>query len=126
MEISETTSGKLTKKVISEPTFTVFPKPVRQEYIEVEPNVRLHVTDAGEGRPIVLIPGWPLSDEMYMKPQAAYISKQPEELELLIVILSSTMSLVLIFARKVTKQAFVFIIRSGSKINFVTNRGNCI
>lgn len=35
------------------------------EYIEVEPNVRLHVTDAGKGRPIVLIPGWPLSDEMY-------------------------------------------------------------
>jgi pimeloyl-ACP methyl ester carboxylesterase len=26
----------------------------RAEYIEVEPNVRLHVTDAGEGRPIVL------------------------------------------------------------------------
>jgi non-heme chloroperoxidase len=38
---------------------------VRAEYIEVEPNVRLHITDAGEGRPIVLIPGWPLSDEMY-------------------------------------------------------------
>jgi pimeloyl-ACP methyl ester carboxylesterase len=37
----------------------------RAEYIEVENNVRLHVTDAGEGRPIVLIPGWPLSDEMY-------------------------------------------------------------
>lgn len=37
----------------------------RAEYIEVEPNVKLHVTDAGEGRPIVLIPGWPLSDEMY-------------------------------------------------------------
>ena len=37
----------------------------RAEYIEVEPNVRLHVTDGGEGRPIVLIPGWPLSDEMY-------------------------------------------------------------
>lgn len=37
----------------------------RAEYIEVEPNVRLHVTDAGEGRPVVLIPGWPLSDEMY-------------------------------------------------------------
>ena len=37
----------------------------RAEYIEVEPNVRLHVTDAGEGRPIVLIPGWPLSDEMF-------------------------------------------------------------
>jgi len=37
----------------------------REEYIKVEPNVRLHITDAGEGRPIVLIPGWPLSDEMY-------------------------------------------------------------
>jgi non-heme chloroperoxidase len=37
----------------------------RAEYIEVEPNIRLHITDAGEGRPIVLIPGWPLSDEMY-------------------------------------------------------------
>jgi len=41
------------------------PKMARAEYIEVESNVRLHVTDAGEGRPIVLIPGWPLSDEMY-------------------------------------------------------------
>lgn len=37
----------------------------RAEYIEVEPHVRLHITDAGEGRPIVLIHGWPLSDEMY-------------------------------------------------------------
>ena len=35
------------------------------EYVEVEPNVRLHVTDAGEGKPIILIHGWPLSDEMY-------------------------------------------------------------
>jgi pimeloyl-ACP methyl ester carboxylesterase len=38
---------------------------VRSEYIEVEPNVRLHISDAGEGRPVVLIHGWPLSDEMY-------------------------------------------------------------
>ena len=37
----------------------------RAEYIQVEPNVRLHITDAGEGRPIILIHGWPLSDEMY-------------------------------------------------------------
>ena len=37
----------------------------RAEYIEVEPNVRLHITDAGAGKPIVLLPGWPLSDEMY-------------------------------------------------------------
>lgn len=38
---------------------------VRAEYIEVEENVRLHITDAGEGRPIVLLHGWPLSDEMF-------------------------------------------------------------
>lgn len=37
----------------------------RAEYVEVEPNVRLHVTDVGVGKVIVLIPGWPLSDEMY-------------------------------------------------------------
>jgi len=37
----------------------------RKEYIKVEANVCLHVTDVGEGKPIVLIPGWPLSDEMY-------------------------------------------------------------
>jgi non-heme chloroperoxidase len=37
----------------------------RAEYIEVEKNVSLHVTDIGEGRPIVLIHGWPLSDAMY-------------------------------------------------------------
>ena len=37
----------------------------RAEYVKVEPNVHLHITDAGEGRPIVLIHGWPLSDEMY-------------------------------------------------------------
>lgn len=38
---------------------------IRAEYLEVDPNVRLHITDAGEGRPIVLIHGWPLSDEMF-------------------------------------------------------------
>ncbi|MDV3709457.1 alpha/beta hydrolase [Elizabethkingia anophelis] len=37
----------------------------REEYIEVEKNVRLHITDIGEGKPIVLIHGWPLSDAMY-------------------------------------------------------------
>lgn len=37
----------------------------RAEYIEVEPGVKLHVTDLGEGSPIVLIHGWPLSNEMY-------------------------------------------------------------
>ena len=37
----------------------------REEFIKVESNVYLHITDAGEGRPVVLIHGWPLSDEMY-------------------------------------------------------------
>lgn len=37
----------------------------RAEYIEVEKNVHLHITDAGDEQAIVLIPGWPLSDEMY-------------------------------------------------------------
>jgi pimeloyl-ACP methyl ester carboxylesterase len=41
------------------------PGSAKAEFIEVEPNVRLHITDAGNGRPIVLIHGWPLSDEMY-------------------------------------------------------------
>lgn len=49
------------------------PVTVRAEYIEVEPNVRLHVTDAGEGRPVVLIHGWPLSDEMYEYQYSALI-----------------------------------------------------
>jgi pimeloyl-ACP methyl ester carboxylesterase len=37
----------------------------REEFIKVESNVYLHITDAGEGRPVVLIHGWPLSDEMF-------------------------------------------------------------
>jgi len=49
------------KKILNEK----IPVIARAEYIEVEPNLRLHVTDAGEGRTIVLIHGWPLSDEMY-------------------------------------------------------------
>lgn len=38
------------------------PAKARAEYIEVEPNVRLHVTDLGEGKPVILIHGYPLSD----------------------------------------------------------------
>jgi non-heme chloroperoxidase len=37
----------------------------REEYIEVEKNVKLHVIDLGEGEPVVLIHGWPLNNEMY-------------------------------------------------------------
>jgi pimeloyl-ACP methyl ester carboxylesterase len=48
----------------------------RAEYIEVEPNVRLHITDAGAGRPVVLIHGWPLSDEMFEYQYNDLINKQ--------------------------------------------------
>lgn len=48
---------KFSKKTISDGA--------RAEYIDVAANVRLHITDAGEGQSIVLIHGWPLSDEMY-------------------------------------------------------------
>lgn len=37
----------------------------REEFIEVQKNVRLHVTDLGTGKTVVLIHGWPLSDAMY-------------------------------------------------------------
>jgi pimeloyl-ACP methyl ester carboxylesterase len=47
----------------------------RAEYIEVEPNVQLHVTDLGEGKPVVLIHGWPLSDAMYEYQYAALVDK---------------------------------------------------
>jgi non-heme chloroperoxidase len=37
----------------------------RSEYIEVPPGVRLHVRDWGQGKPIVLIHGWPFSSDVY-------------------------------------------------------------
>ena len=47
----------------------------RDAYIEVEKGVKLHVTDMGEGQPIVLIHGWPLSDAMY-EYQYQYLSRK--------------------------------------------------
>lgn len=47
----------------------------RDAYIEVEKGVKLHVTDIGEGKPIVLIHGWPLSDAMY-EYQYQYLSRK--------------------------------------------------
>jgi non-heme chloroperoxidase len=40
-------------------------KTARKEFIKVAGNVKLHVTDLGEGSPVVFIHGWPLSDAMY-------------------------------------------------------------
>jgi non-heme chloroperoxidase len=47
----------------------------REEFIEVEKNVKLHVTDLGVGKPVVLIHGWPLSDAMYEYQYAALLEK---------------------------------------------------
>ncbi len=47
----------------------------RAEFIEVEKGVKLHVTDMGDGQPIVLIHGWPLSDAMY-EYQYQYLSRK--------------------------------------------------
>jgi pimeloyl-ACP methyl ester carboxylesterase len=40
-------------------------KEARKEYIEVAPNVNLHITDMGDGPVVVLIHGYPLSDAMW-------------------------------------------------------------
>ncbi|MCC8408215.1 alpha/beta hydrolase [Mucilaginibacter sp. UR6-1] len=37
----------------------------RKSYYEVAPNVKLHVTDLGDGPVVVLIPGYPLGDESW-------------------------------------------------------------
>ena len=34
-------------------------------FIEVEENLRLHITDVGDGKPVLLIHGWPESDEIF-------------------------------------------------------------
>jgi len=36
-----------------------------ERYIPVAPDVRLHVTDNGSGRPVVLLPGLPMSSEIF-------------------------------------------------------------
>lgn len=35
------------------------------KYIETAPNVKLYVTDYGQGKPVILIHGWPMSNEMW-------------------------------------------------------------
>ncbi|MBO9672101.1 MAG: alpha/beta hydrolase [Sphingobacteriaceae bacterium] len=65
----------LTSNVAFSQTKRVAASAGREEYIEVEKNVKLHVTDLGEGQPVVLIHGWPLSDEMY-EYQYQYLSRK--------------------------------------------------
>lgn len=63
--MERTVNVEITESVIIESSSLALDNMVREEYIEVEPNVRLHVTDAGVGKAIVLLHGWPLSDEMF-------------------------------------------------------------
>ena len=37
----------------------------REEYIEVEPNVHLYITDMGKGKPIIFLPNWPVNNGIY-------------------------------------------------------------
>ncbi len=50
------------------------PCPGPGKYIEVEPGVRIHYEDRGEGDPIVFIPGWTFTTEVYRN-QMDYFSQ---------------------------------------------------
>ena len=43
------------------------------KYIETAPNVKLYVKDYGNGKPVILIHGWPLSNEMWEYQIAALV-----------------------------------------------------
>ncbi|WP_395073660.1 alpha/beta fold hydrolase [Flavobacterium sp.] len=36
-----------------------------EKYIQTAPNVKIHFKDYGQGKPVILIHGWPLSNEMW-------------------------------------------------------------
>ena len=65
--------------IVNQSTFAQSKRPAasagRAEFVEVEPNVKLHVTDLGEGQPIVLIHGWPLNDAMYEYQYQYFVEK---------------------------------------------------
>lgn len=65
MEASITAKRIHDDRSTMEQDYCSIPEHIRKEYIEVESNIRLHVTDGGYGKPIVLLHGWPLSDEMF-------------------------------------------------------------
>lgn len=41
------------------------PDKYSEKYIEVSEGARLHITDKGTGQPVVLLPGLPMSDEIF-------------------------------------------------------------
>lgn len=48
-----------------ENNFTSDSNAAKPEYIQTETNVYLRIRDYGEGKPVILIHGWPLSNEMW-------------------------------------------------------------
>jgi pimeloyl-ACP methyl ester carboxylesterase len=46
-----------------------------EHYFEVEPGIELHYIDEGEGRPIVFVPGWTFSVDVFEK-QIEFFSKR--------------------------------------------------
>jgi len=61
----EETKSESTDTTVATTTHTTGTTGARKEYYEVAPNVKLHVTDLGDGPVVVLIPGYPLSDESW-------------------------------------------------------------
>ncbi|TDE07024.1 alpha/beta fold hydrolase [Flavobacterium sandaracinum] len=60
MEPNTMNTDQLHKKNIQDETRTGI-----DMYIETAPNVKLYVKDYGQGKPVILIHGWPLSNEMW-------------------------------------------------------------
>lgn len=46
----------------------------KNEYITTEPNVNLRIRDYGNGKPVILIHGWPLSNEMWEYQIEAFVN----------------------------------------------------
>jgi non-heme chloroperoxidase len=60
MENIQIKSGEFTK----ESNLSIL-TPNTDKYIQTAPNVKLYLKDYGEGKPVILIHGWPLSNEMW-------------------------------------------------------------
>jgi non-heme chloroperoxidase len=57
-------TNKISTESLSTNTASEFKMSV-DSYIETAPNVKLYVKDYGTGKPVILIHGWPMSNEMW-------------------------------------------------------------
>lgn len=58
-------NGQSNKNTSTRAVDTFITEQFTDKFIETAPNVKLYVKDFGEGDPIILIHGWPLSNEMW-------------------------------------------------------------